>query len=212
MLAHDLWSPITVAMGYADILDSSWAEMADDERTALLHKISAAGRSAQALLEDTLTVSAINGQGIVARPAPVRVDTVARAALESAGRSAMFDVGELRPATALVDPTHLQQVVVNLVSNAGKYGEPPFDVSVDEGPEAVTLRVSDSGRGVPPEFVPHLFDRFTRSEASRSGPARGTGLGRYIIRQLLSVNDGSIRYEETPGGGATFVLTLRRSA
>jgi PAS domain S-box-containing protein len=209
MLSHDLLTPITVAVGYAELLDTSWADLADDRRAELLHKISAAGKAAQAMLRDTLTVSSISGQGIAPRPEHVEVQDVVRAALDTADASDVFET-DLRPGTAVVDPTQLSQMVSNLVGNAIKYGQAPFRVSLDEREAAITLRVSDSGSGVPAEFVPQLFDRFSRSEAARTGTARGTGLGLYITRELVSANGGTIWYEDTPGGGATFAVDLLR--
>ena len=72
------------------------------------------------------------------------------------------------------------------------------------------IRVSDSGPGVPADFVDQLFDRFTRAEDARAGSKKGTGLGLYITRSLLLANEGAIAYVPTKGGGSTFVVELPR--
>lgn len=76
--------------------------------------------------------------------------------------------------------------------------------------DEVVLRVADSGPGVPESFVPHLFERFSRSETARSGDHKGTGLGLYISRRLLRANGGDLCYEA--GRGATFCVRLPRVA
>jgi len=112
------------------------------------------------------------------------------------------------PATALVDRGHLQQVLANVLGNAAKYGEPPVEIHVTGRTDAVELRVADSGRGVPPEFVPHLFDRFTRAKTGSATTRKGTGLGLFIVHQLVTANAGNIRYEPNRPSGASFVIRL----
>jgi signal transduction histidine kinase len=108
---------------------------------------------------------------------------------------------------AWVQPEHLDQMLTNLVSNAVKYGAQPVVEVSTASPGRVRVAVVDRGRGVPPEFVGELFDRFTRSEET-SRSARGTGLGLYIVRELARAAGGDVTHEPTPGGGATFVIDL----
>jgi signal transduction histidine kinase len=100
------------------------------------------------------------------------------------------------------------QVLSNLVSNAVKYGGGRIRVTGAEDGDQAVLVVSDNGPGVPASFVPQLFERFSRSEEARLGGQKGSGLGLYIVRDLLALNGGTVAYTETPGGGATFTVRL----
>ncbi len=121
-------------------------------------------------------------------------------------------------AQALVDPWHLRQILSNLLGNAVKYGQPPIRVTItDRARDAesgtdeeagVDIEVCDSGEGVPAEFVPRLFDRFSRAETGIATEKQGTGFGLYIVRRLTEVNGGQIRYRPGEPAGACFAVTL----
>lgn len=211
MLAHDLRSPLMAIAGYADLLTSTWETFSDDRKLALLGRITAASSAMGRLLENTLTVSAVDANAVKAVPAAVRLDEVVAEALHLMGDvETPVDLAGLRPAVVWMDRSHLTHVLSNLLANAVKYGKGAVRVVSEELPHAVRVCVSDQGPGVPPEFVPHLFERFSRAEASRRGAQRGTGLGLYIVHSLLAANSATVSYAETPGGGATFVLSLPR--
>jgi signal transduction histidine kinase len=213
MLSHDLRTPLTVLLGFSDLAKEAWPEMSEAERMEFVHTVSRAGHSLQSLLEDTLTVSALEGAGLQPRPVPVRIDKAVREALDTLpGPLPDIALDELEAVTAVVDRGHLGQVLTNLLTNAIKYGGGRLAVRTDAGDEEVIVRVADSGQGVPAAFVPQLFERYSRSDQARQGAQRGTGLGLYITRSLLLANGGDITYEPTPGGGATFRLQLPRAA
>lgn len=129
-----------------------------------------AGRSLHALLDDTLTVSALDAEGVVARGVAERVDVAVRSALSDLPVALPeVDLRSLAPARAEVDRGHLDQVLTNLLTNAVKYGGGGFVISCREDADSVQGRITDHGAGVPPAFVPHLLDRLTRSEESRLG-------------------------------------------
>lgn len=213
MLSHDLRTPLTVILGYSDMALESWPQMSPSEQLDFVHTVSRAGQSLQQLLQDTLTVSALEGSGLHPRPVPVRIDEAVRRALATLPEPLPdVDLDGLEPVTAVVDRGHLGQVLTNLLTNAMKYGGGRLAVSADACDDEVIVRVADSGQGVPAAFVPKLFDRFSRSDQARQGAQDGTGLGLYITRSLLLANGGDITYEPTPGGGATFCLQLPRAA
>jgi signal transduction histidine kinase len=107
------------------------------------------------------------------------------------------------------DPDHLRRIVVNLLTNAFKYGGPPVNVLVMTTDDAVKLEVCDHGEGVPPEFVPRLFQRFAR--ADRTARTReGTGLGLSIVQGLAEANGGEAWYQPREPHGSCFGLTLPR--
>lgn len=213
MLSHDLRTPLTVLIGFSDLALESWPRMTQAQQVEFVRTVSEASNSMHAMLEDTLTASVLDGDGLNPRPVPVPIDKAVREALAALPRPLPdIDLHGLEDCTALVDRGHLAQVLVNLLTNAIKYGGGRLVVSTDSCDEHVTVRVADSGRGVPASFIPQLFDRFSRSDQARQGAQKGTGLGLYITRSLLLANGGDITYEPTPGGGATFCLQLPRAA
>jgi signal transduction histidine kinase len=117
------------------------------------------------------------------------------------------DASDLSP-HARVDARRLDQILTNLLSNAGKYGAPPIEVRIEPLDDQVRVAVSDHGPGVPAEFVPQLFERFTQANAGSRRSANGFGLGLAISAELAGLNDATLTYEPPPGGGATFVLLL----
>lgn len=112
----------------------------------------------------------------------------------------------------LLDRSKMDKVVYNLLSNAFKNtptgGAISLTLSVDETQDTFTLRVADSGRGIPPEKRQKLFNRFEQIRYT----AEGTGIGLHLTAELIKVHHGSIAYEDTPGGGATFCVSLPLAA
>jgi len=211
MLSHDLRVPLSVIIGYSEMALESWPKMSDAEQIDFVRRVGKAGHALHALLDDTLTVSALDAEGVEPRGVAVRVDQAVREAITNLpGAVQVADLHLLEPATAVVDRVHMDQVLSNLLTNAVKYGEGSFAVSSREDLDRVVVRISDSGPGVSSDFVPRLFDRFTRSEEARAGREQGTGLGLYITHSLLMANAGAIYYERTDGGGSTFCVELPR--
>lgn len=108
------------------------------------------------------------------------------------------------------DPARLEQVVVNLLTNAAKYTADGGTISIAvqrEGDEAV-LRVRDSGVGIPPELLPHIFDLFTQAERSLDRSQGGLGIGLCLAQRLVEMHDGNIKVDSTLGTGSEFVVHL----
>jgi signal transduction histidine kinase len=212
MVSHDLRSPVTVINGYASMALESWDELPDATVRDFVHKMGVAGRNLEEMLDDTLTLSADDAEGLHSHPVAVRVDQAVHAALVTQpDLMTRLNLDATGPAVALVDKGQLFQILTNLVTNALKYGAAPFFISTTTQDDAVRIAVSDSGSGVPADFIPRLFDRFARSDEARRGGKKGTGLGLYIVRRLAEANGGTVRYEPAPGGGASFVVELPRA-
>jgi signal transduction histidine kinase len=109
---------------------------------------------------------------------------------------------------ALVDPEAFDRILSNLITNALRYGKPPIAVEAAASDRHLRLAVEDRGPGVPNDFVPLLFERFTRSEASQQHHQRGTGLGLAIARAYARAHHGELYYEPAQPQGARFVLVL----
>ena len=128
---------------------------------------------------------------------------------------ALPDVDVRCAADAVVDAdaNHVDQILVNLLSNAAKYGRPPIAVDVSAADDYVEIRVADAGPGVDESFVPHLFEEFSHRYAPTVDAATtGTGLGLAIVRHLAEANGGSAWYESREPHGAVFGVRLRGAA
>jgi len=111
----------------------------------------------------------------------------------------------------VADRVVLERVVGNLLTNALRYGRPPVRIVARQTDTHLRIVVSDEGEGIDPAFLPHLFDRFQRSDSSR-GRDSGAGLGLAIARSYARAHGGDLLYHATDDGGALFELVLPRTA
>jgi CheY-like chemotaxis protein/two-component sensor histidine kinase len=169
------------------------------------------------LIEDLLDVSRIITGKLVLERHVIDLVDVAQAAAETLRASAVARQIDLA-ITADVAPIHveadfgrLQQMVSNLVSNAIKFTDPGGRVAIRierRGQEAV-LEVSDTGRGIPPEFLPYVFEKFRQADTSTARSHAGLGLGLAIVRRLVELHSGTVEAaSEGEGRGATFTVRL----
>ncbi|GAB3991051.1 sensor histidine kinase [Nocardioides marmoraquaticus] len=209
MLAHDLRTPTAVVAGSAETLLSAWDVIGDAERRAGLQRISDAADRMCELLDNSLTTSALDARGLRVQPAWVDLRQVVREALDMIDfRNVIVTTSDVGDHHVWMDRGHLQRVLINLCTNANKYGGDRLTLASRVVDGAVELWISDNGPGISAEFVPRMFERFTRSASAVAGAERGSGLGLYIVRDILTLNAANIQYHETPGGGATFRLQV----
>jgi signal transduction histidine kinase len=129
-------------------------------------------------------------------------------AAEAAGIR-LHPVAEGTATSVSADPHRLAQILDNLVDNAISYAGPGAEVWVTVEPgDTVKVRVSDTGRGIPPEHLPYLFDPFYRGDAARTPGGRHSGLGLRIARGLAQAHGGDLRIESAAGRGTTAILAL----
>ena len=114
------------------------------------------------------------------------------------------------PVAAWLDGDRITQVLVNLVGNAVKFSAPgsPVDVRVHADDGVVRLEVEDRGRGIPPDQLERVFDRFAQVDSSDSRDGGGTGLGLAISRNVVEAHDGTLTVRSTVGEGTTFTVEL----
>ena len=214
-LSHELRTPLTAILGWARVLRDAGM----DTETAW-HGLDVIERNAEAqhqLIRDLLDVSRIISGKLQLKTRQVGLAPIVEAALDSVRQAADAKAirlgAEYDDETDLVtgDPDRLQQVVWNLLSNAIKFtpkgGE--VDVRVERDGSDVRVRVSDTGQGIAPEFLPHVFERFRQQDGSTTREHGGLGLGLAIVRHLIEQHGGSVLAES--GGaqrGATFTINL----
>ncbi len=111
--------------------------------------------------------------------------------------------------SGLIDPHNFETILVNLLENAHKYGgDHPIQVSLKKENSQVLLKISDSGPEIPAEFRERIFDKFYRLENEETRSKKGTGLGLYIVKELIGLNQGTIRVDSNQRKGNSFSITL----
>jgi PAS domain S-box-containing protein len=209
MLGHDVRGPLTIVLGYLEELDEEWEDSSETTRREQVATARAAATRLRTLVDDILALASVESGTIRAEASDHDLALLVAEALSEVPGHAGVDVEGERGLRVWCDAFHVRQIVANLVSNALRYGAPPVTVSLLAGDDEAHVVVSDHGPGVPDEFVPKLFDRFTRAPGQHA--PRGTGLGLYIAGRLAQANQGRVRYEPGPDGrGAVFTLTLPR--
>jgi signal transduction histidine kinase len=161
------------------------------------------------LVEQLLDLSRLDAEAVEIAPQRFRVrdklsDLVDAAAADKA-EAVRVEVDDELEAEA--DPNAFDRIVTNLITNAFRYGEPPVIVRARRSDNHFYVVVEDRGTGVSPDFVPSLFERFSRSEGARAR-AGGTGLGLAIARSYARAHGGDLLYHEAEPHGARFELLL----
>ncbi len=218
-LSHELRNPLNAILGWAQILRSG--QLPPAETAEGIEIIERNARSQAQIIEDLLDMSRIISGKIRLDVQRVDLAAVVRAAIETIKPAADAKGIRLRAALDPLagpisgDPNRLQQVFWNLLSNAVKFT--PRDGNVQILLERVNshleISVIDSGEGIEPQFLPHVFDRFRQADATTTRMHGGLGLGLAIVRQLVELHGGSVRAKSAGhGAGATFIVHLPLSA
>lgn len=208
--SHDLRTPIAVIAGYAELLTRDWATLREQDKREFLDVIDRQSRHLAALTSELLEVSRIESGELDTRPEPVGLREAIGRSLEAVGQDgANVSVSCPPDLVVLVDPLDLARILENYLTNAAKYGEPPVRIEATRGRDAVEVRVIDHGPGVPPEFVPRLFDKFARADTPTTKAHSGTGLGLSIACGLAEANGGQTSYEPNSPTGSCFHVHLR---
>jgi signal transduction histidine kinase len=207
--SHELRSPIAVVHGIAATLHRRVDDLRDDQVHALLGQLVQQTDRLRDLADQLLDLSRLESGAASGPPEPFDPrerldDLVPRITDERAG-----DVRVLvEPGSTLViDPIAFDRVAANLILNALRYGAPPVEVRAEPG-DPFRLIVEDRGPGVPVEFVPLLFERFTRGDDSRRAGVPGSGLGLSIASAYARSFGGQLDYEPAEPRGARFTLSL----
>jgi PAS domain S-box-containing protein len=215
VLSHELRTPLTAIVGWLRMLQSRNLDAA--KAAYALEVIDRNVRIQTALINDLLDVSRITSGKLIMTmnrvPLPPTVEVVLDAVAPAATAK---DVTIHRSLNALMaevhgDPERLQQIVANLLSNALKFTPAGgrIDVAVEADGGRARLTVSDNGCGIPPDLLPHIFERFRQGDTSTTRSEGGLGLGRAIVRHLVEAHGGSVTAASAGKGmGATFTVEL----
>jgi signal transduction histidine kinase len=214
-LSHELRTPLNAMLGWAQVLRLGKLDEAASARA--LETIERNARAQAQLIADLLDVSRIITGKLRLDFQPVELRRIVEAALESVRPAAdakgirlAITLGPLE-SPVLGDSDRLQQVVWNLLSNAIKFTarEGAVEVRLGQNGASAEVRVSDTGVGIRPDFLPYVFDRFRQAEGAITRTHGGLGLGLSIVRHLVELHGGTVDVaSEGEGKGASFVVSL----
>ena len=217
-VSHEIRTPLSAVLGWARILESKNVSPA---QTA--HAITAIGRNASALahlIDDLLDMSRIANGAVRLAMEPVDLIVVAQEALDTvrplaAAKNVRLTFDAVGTRMVRGDAERLQQVMWNLLSNAVKFtpDDGRVDVFIERVNDDVEIRVVDSGKGISPDFLPHVFERFRQAADATTQRHTGLGLGLGIVRQLVLLHGGTVEAASPGlGMGATFTVRLPMAA
>jgi PAS domain S-box-containing protein len=214
-VSHELRTPLTAIMGWASMLMSG--SLPESQATHALEVIARSAKSQSELIADILDMSRIVTGGLKLDARPVEIESIFQAAIEvirpsvQAKRIALKVVVDGQHGTVFGDASRLQQAIWNLLSNAVKFtnegGHIEAELTLAAGQAEISI--TDSGVGIEPRFLPHLFERFQQADSSSTRRYGGLGLGLAIVRHVVEMHGGGVSASSPgKGRGATFKITL----
>jgi signal transduction histidine kinase len=208
LASHELRTPATSIYGAAVTLHERAHELEQEQLESLRDILFEQSDRLRVLVEELLDLSRLDAGSIRIQPERIEVATRLHRLVEELFAEWVRDLRIQVEAglDARADPSAFDRIVSNLLANAFRYGEPPVTIEVAQGDSGVRVSVEDRGPGVPPEFVPRLFERFTRAQPS--GDGAGTGLGLSIAQALAQAHGAEISYRPAHPHGARFELEL----
>ena len=216
MVSHELRTPLASIKGYSHTLMSGDGQWDETTRREFLSIISDESDKLTDLVENVLEMSRIGAGRLPVTAEPILLSRYCKGVIDRVAKhypEVRFSC-ELDDPLPVVeaDPRRVEQVLMNLLHNAAKYSgadEVRVEGKYDGGSEVV-ICVRDQGKGIPPEHIPYVFDKFYRIETASNGNGKeaGTGLGLAICKALVEAQGGRIWVESKPGEGAAFFFTL----
>ena len=215
ILSHELRTPMTTVIGWADFLKMTHGHDAD--LTGPIDALRNSAKLQAKLVDDLLDVSRIIANKLTIRSVPTELTAIVHNAVDDVrmtaaekGVNLQEDLGTDDVPIA-GDPDRLRQIITNLLVNAIKFTPPGgrVTVSVRDGKDMAEAKVRDTGEGISPEFLPHVFDRFRQASVGDSRRHAGLGLGLSIVQHLVELHRGTVSASSPGlGKGATFTVCL----
>jgi PAS domain S-box-containing protein len=212
-ISHELRTPMSAVYGAARTLLRDDIDFSPERRQQLLEMIATQATRLAQITDEVLLTDRLDRGDVKVKAEPVDVAGIVNETVEAfqeqlAGANGIEvgipdDVGALSG-----DRDRLQQVLVNLLDNAVKYGESPVKVSADRVDGMIRISVADAGSGIALAEQTRIFQKFYRADPHLARQPGGTGLGLYISRELTERMGGSLDLRSEPGAGATFVVEL----
>jgi PAS domain S-box-containing protein len=217
-LSHELRTPLNVILGWTRMLLAG--QLSDSAQQHAFHLIERNARAQAQLVNDLVDMSRMITGKLKLELETLPLVPALEAAIESVRPTAqtknltLHAAWQVQSTCVVADATRLQQVLWNLLSNAVKFTPDggAISVSATEIEGRIRIAVSDTGIGIDPAFVPHVFDRFRQADSGTTRSQGGLGLGLAIVRDLIRLHGGDVDVRSGGvGRGATFTITLRAS-
>jgi two-component system OmpR family sensor kinase len=213
-VSHELMTPLTGMRGYLETLSLHAQSLDADTRERYLAIIRDESQRVEHIVGDLLDLSRLEGGGESFDAQDVPFEDLFGRVLARHGRAAeqrgVAIATNIAPGAEIVtgDPMRLEQALQNLAANALRHtpkgGRVTLNAAFEDG--AIVVTVSDTGSGIAPEHLPHVFDRFYKVDPSRAGQAAGSGLGLSIVKAIVERHGGTVTATSQVGGGTTFRL------
>jgi PAS domain S-box-containing protein len=219
VMSHELRTPLNAIAGYADLLELGvHGPLADAQREAL-GRIQRSQRHLLGLINEVLNYARIESGSVRYALGAVVMDDVLRSAdalvaPQMSAKELQYEYGGCdRSVIARADPERVQQILLNLLTNAVKFTDRGGHIRLEceASSASVIVRVIDTGVGIPRDKLESVFDPFVQIDTRLTRPQEGVGLGLAISRDLARGMGGDLRAESTPGTGSAFILTLPRA-
>lgn len=212
-MAHELRTPLTAISAHLEAMISGLWEPTPKRLSACYEEV---GRLSH-LINDLQRLSQIEGENLKLHRTPEDLLKIAALATETMEGEALKKKLTLtvkgEPSLIEVDRERILQVVINLLSNAIKYTGEGGHITLEilDTPEESILQVTDDGIGIPQEEIPLIFERFYRTDKSRSRKTGGAGIGLTIVKSIVSAHGGTITAESEVDKGSTFTVILPKN-
>jgi len=217
-VSHELKTPLAAIRGYAETLSMPEVRLDEDMRRRYLEIVGDETLKLERIVGDLLDLARLEGGGLTLTCGEVPVAQLFRRVADRHEREMLEKQVTLETSVAADipavwgDAARLEQALQNLVANALRHTPEGGQISLvaARAGESVRLTVRDTGSGIPEDHLPHIFDRFYKSDASRTDPysKSGSGLGLSIVKAIVERHGGTVAAANTPAGGAEFTLTL----
>ncbi len=215
-ISHELRTPLASILGFAGMLGRDPGLRQQDREHA--ESITVAGNALLTTANDLLAFSELEAGRLEVRPDPADLGRVAAEALRvvqatatAKGLTLSVMASSQLPAAVMVDQGRIRQVLLNLLANAVKFteeGKVTLRLDYDHALQRLLVAVSDTGPGLEPDRIPHLFDRFSRADAVSLRRHGGTGLGLAICKGIVEAMGGALAVESAKGRGSTFSFSI----
>ena len=210
-VTHELKTPLTSLLGYAQLLRRKSEDLEPQERTEYVDVIERQAQRVLHLIEGLLQSSRLEGGLGRLERRPLDLSALVRAIAEetSVARGRRITVAAPQEDLGVFgDPTAIEHVITNILDNALKYSTGDIDITLHEGEGEVLLSVRDTGSGISDDELPYIFERFRQAQNATGNGS--VGLGLYIVRNLVEAHGGRVLVESEEGKGSTFTVALPR--
>ena len=219
-MSHDLRTPMNAIIGYADLMERHWGEK--EATSEYLKKLKSSSKFLLSLINNVLEMARIESGKEVLNESKCNIrhvndtmDAIIETSLKEKNLTFTRTV-DVQHENIMCDPLKIHEIFLNIFSNAVKYTPQGGSIFVDvqelpvekEGYATIRTSISDTGLGIGKEYIPHLFESFSRERTSSESGIMGTGIGLAIVKTLVDMMGGNVTVESELGKGTTFIVTL----